>query len=85
MFGACYLFELSRHGEARRKRLRLIAWKRLFFRFALGLDGGLESEACSVLSGDVLDWNVPGALCLRRGGTFEREDNVANFNLVALL
>ena len=85
MLGACHFFELSRHGEARRKRLRLIAWKRLFFRFALGLDGGLESEPCSLLSGHVLDWNVPWALCLRRGRTFEREDNVANFNLVALL
>src|SRR5580692_10184036 len=83
--GACHFFQLCRHGEARVKRLRLIAWKRLFFRFSLGLDGGLESEARSLLSGHVLDWNMPGALCLRRGRTFEREDNVANFNLVALL
>src|SRR5580704_6758149 len=82
--GACHFFELSRHSKARGKRLRLIAWKRLFFRFSLGLYGGLESEPRSLLPGDTLDWNMFGSLCLRRGRTFEREDNVANFNLVAL-
>jgi len=50
--------------------LGLIAWKRLFFRFAFGLDRRLKSEARSVLSRDVLDWNVPGALCSRRGRPF---------------
>src|SRR5580704_12003154 len=83
--GACHFFELSRHGEAWGKRLRLIAWKRLFLRFTFGLDGGLESEPRSLLPGHTLDWNMFGSLCLRRSRTFEREDNVANFNLVALL
>ena len=71
--------------KAGRKRLWLIGRKRLFFSFAFGLNGRLESEAGSLLSGDVLDWSVFWSLRLRCGSAFEGEDDLADFDLLALL
>ena len=52
--------------------LRLIGWKRLLFGFALGLDRGLESQARSVLSGDVLDRSVLAAVPVARAAALQR-------------
>src|SRR5579864_8848882 len=83
--GAGHLFELRRHSEARENWLRLIGWKRLFFGFALGVDSRLESQARSVLSGNVLDGDVFRSFGLGCGNAFEREDNLADFDFLALL
>ncbi len=83
--GARNFAQLHGHAEYRRGRLRLIGRQRLFFGLALGANRGLKCEARSVLSGDVFDRER----CARAGfglcgcSAFEREDHLANFDLLA--
>src|SRR5277367_4128148 len=85
VLGTRHLVELSWHGEAGRQWLWLVGWKRLFFRFPFGLDGGLKCEACSVLPGNVLNGDMFGPLGRNGSSTFEREDDLADLDFLALL
>src|SRR6202167_4967506 len=54
MLSSGNLAQLHWHGERRGPRLRLVGRQRLFFRFALGTNRGLESQTRSVLAGGVV-------------------------------
>ncbi len=77
--------QLHRHGEGRSGRLRRVGRQGLLFGFALGLDCCLKGQARGMLAGEVLDGSMFGLLCRLGRTTFEGKDDLANFDLLALL
>src|SRR5712671_5547064 len=65
VLGSSHFAQLYWHGECRGTGARLVGRQSLFFGFTLGTNCRLESEASTVLSGDVLDGAALGTRWLR--------------------
>src|SRR5207244_1119877 len=63
----------------------LIDWKRLLFGLALGFYRRLKCQAGAMLAGNVFDGSVLHRLGLQCDATFERKDDLSDFDLLALL
>src|SRR5437899_1395185 len=60
-------------------------WKRLLFGLALGFYRRLKGKAGAMLAGNVFDGRVLHRLGLQCDATFERKDDLSDFDLLALL